>query len=248
LEDEAAKMSKEIDKDEADRKYQLEIDSLDNSAKNFERKIQLQKEAIDKQIAKLEEEKSAYDSVSGAAGGIPDAVKEGEEQTNQFVEFLKTVSPDAKGYFEQIYNKAALLEGATQGSARAMKAFLGYLEDVLKLDMSKLNKIGSGGGYSMNTLDSPILKHSGGLIESYHFGNFAGGLKSNEVYAKLLKGEYVSTEGQMDTFIKNTLPRLSMSMATKSNAINNSSNIKFEMPITIQSMTLQMLAKRLLVK
>lgn len=53
-----------------------------------------------------------------------------------------------------------------------------------------------------------ITKHDGGLVETHHDGDFAGGLKSNEVYAKLLKGEYVSTEKQMNDFITRTLPAL----------------------------------------
>jgi TP901 family phage tail tape measure protein len=52
--------------------------------------------------------------------------------------------------------------------------------------------------------------HTGGLgYELHHDGDFAGNLKSNEVYAKLLKGEYVATEGQMNNFMKNILPKMS---------------------------------------
>ena len=43
--------------------------------------------------------------------------------------------------------------------------------------------------------------HNGGLVESHHNGDFAGNLRSNEVFSKLLKGEYVATEGQMDNFL-----------------------------------------------
>jgi len=53
------------------------------------------------------------------------------------------------------------------------------------------------------------VKHKGGLVESHHEGNFAGNLRSNEVFAKLLKGEYVATEGQMKNFLNNILPKLS---------------------------------------
>jgi hypothetical protein len=51
--------------------------------------------------------------------------------------------------------------------------------------------------------------HTGGLgYELHHNGDFVGNLKSNEVYAKLLKGEYVATEGQMNNFMKNILPKM----------------------------------------
>lgn len=49
--------------------------------------------------------------------------------------------------------------------------------------------------------------------ETHHTGGFAGNvtdLKSNEVFAKLLKGELVSTPEQMDNFIKTILPSIVM--------------------------------------
>lgn len=49
------------------------------------------------------------------------------------------------------------------------------------------------------------------IASIYHTGGFVGGdstLKSNEEFAKLLKGEFVSTPKQIDAFMKNTLPGL----------------------------------------
>ena len=48
-------------------------------------------------------------------------------------------------------------------------------------------------------------------VQPYHDGGFAGGmptLPESEVYAKLLKGEYVATEGDMYNFIHKTLPAI----------------------------------------
>lgn len=42
--------------------------------------------------------------------------------------------------------------------------------------------------------------HSGGFVDDY------SNLQSNEVFAKLLRGEFVSTPAQMDKFVKETLP------------------------------------------
>lgn len=55
--------------------------------------------------------------------------------------------------------------------------------------------------------------HQGGIVEKHHTGNFAGNLMSNEVFAKLLKGEYVATEGEMSNFLKNILPKISTGIA-----------------------------------
>ena len=44
--------------------------------------------------------------------------------------------------------------------------------------------------------------HSGGFVDNYSM------LQSNEVFAKLLRGEFVSTPAQMDRFINETLPKV----------------------------------------
>lgn len=50
-----------------------------------------------------------------------------------------------------------------------------------------------------------------GRAPKYHSGGFVDGVvsgKSNEVFAKLLRGEFVSTPKQMDNFVNSTLPNL----------------------------------------
>lgn len=59
---------------------------------------------------------------------------------------------------------------------------------------------------------------------TYHTGGFVGdltSLKSNEEFAKLLKGEFVSTPAQMDNFMKNVLPQVT-SYSTGATINNNS--------------------------
>jgi hypothetical protein len=60
----------------------------------------------------------------------------------------------------------------------------------------------------------------------YHSGGFVGdftSLKSNEEFAKLLNGEFVSTPRQMDNFIKKTLPMMLSSRGSNGATINNNS-------------------------
>ena len=68
----------------------------------------------------------------------------------------------------------------------------------------------------------PDQYHDGGLVgaKSYHNGSYVGTLpkiKETEVFAKLLKGEVVSTESQMKNFINNTLPELSANISGGTN-------------------------------
>lgn len=76
--------------------------------------------------------------------------------------------------------------------------------------------------------------HSGGLIEEHHNGDFAGNLRSNEVFAKLLKGEYVSTEGQMKNFMTNILPKIATMMPVNVQQRAQSEDISVSIPITVQ--------------
>ena len=65
--------------------------------------------------------------------------------------------------------------------------------------------------------------HAAGV---YHTGGFVGdltSLKSNEEFAKLLKGEFVTTPKQMDDFMHKTLPTMMMRDAGGGATINNNS-------------------------
>ena len=65
--------------------------------------------------------------------------------------------------------------------------------------------------------------------EEYHSGGIVGGtprLPESEVFAKLLKGEHVSTEEEQAKFIRQTLPNLMSSS-------NNTGNYSITVPITV---------------
>lgn len=80
--------------------------------------------------------------------------------------------------------------------------------------------------YKKNLKTNPTTPayHSGGFVD-----NFTA-LKSNETFAKLLKGELVSTPKQMDNFIKNVVPKIAIAGATAHRA-----TIEYNSPlVTIQ--------------
>lgn len=66
--------------------------------------------------------------------------------------------------------------------------------------------------YIPPTDDSP--RHEGGFASKHGPDVFEGTLKDSEIFAKLLKGEYVATEDQMRNFLRKTLPSIA-SEATK---------------------------------
>ena len=61
---------------------------------------------------------------------------------------------------------------------------------------------------ALNARNNPETHHSGGFV-----GGVAG-LKSSEVFAKLLKGEFVATPQMMKRFMTSTLPELARSGAS----------------------------------
>lgn len=69
------------------------------------------------------------------------------------------------------------------------------------------------------------------LSSKYHTGGFVGGvasLQSNEEFAKLLKGEFVSTPAQMDRFINETMPNVVAQAASKGGAVYNAPLVSIE--------------------
>lgn len=60
--------------------------------------------------------------------------------------------------------------------------------------------------------ESPLIKQP--HFSLYHEGGAVGGLSSNEEFAKLLKGEFVTTPAQMKRFMEQTLPQIASYSAT----------------------------------
>lgn len=83
-----------------------------------------------------------------------------------------------------------------------------------------------------------IVRHKGGPAIDTNHGNFAGGLYANEIFATLLKGEYIATEGQMNNFVKNILPKISGVMAREyelkdKSSSNGNGDTNFDMSIVV---------------
>ncbi len=64
----------------------------------------------------------------------------------------------------------------------------------------------------------------------YHNGGFVGGVKSNETFAKLLDGEFVSNKAQMNNLIDKTIPKLTQESVER---FSSNSNIGNFMNITV---------------
>lgn len=112
--------------------------------------------------------------------------------------------------------------GSSGGENDAKKQGVSYEQlTILKLEEQDgwgrfWNGVGNNNGWE-------ALKRATGM---YHSGGFVGdftSLKSNEEFAKLLNGEFVSTPRQMDNFMKKTLPMMLSSRGSNGATINNNS-------------------------
>lgn len=160
-------------------------------------------EATADNVLTQEEIKSLTTTLTTEFGSLPEEIRQ------KIADSLKTtLTIDLKVYFRAPTTGTASLPYPSIPSSR--------------IPTNKMPPPGTGSIYA---------PHSGGLIEEHHAGNFAGNLNSNEVFAKLLKGEYVATEGQMDKFLRQTMPAITNAAVNKSAP---GASISVNMPITVE--------------
>jgi len=234
LEGEAADLETEIAEDSEDRKLDLQLEALDAAQEAFEKVIKTQMDAIDESIEGYREQASAIKSASGGVSGLTSATmtykqiaKDTYDAIMISLEKQKSLTIAQKGYIRDVITKM-LEQGSTADELIAKWEHL-------------MGLIGNWGSTSPNGVwqgadvgSGTIGMHTGGTVETHHDGNFAGNLNSNEVFAKLLKGEYIATEVQMNNFMKNVLPNIAGRMAIEnqnSKVLTGDTNIKVEINI-----------------
>ncbi len=145
--------------------------------------------------------------LSGSSASGMKAFKSGDNGEVKYHGNTYKVEEDSKPDNEtDLYVAAYSINGSDKGYVdRKVFEYDGGLYAMVDGAVVKLRKRGSNKGYNnlYNEWDS-----NGRNEAVYHTGGFVGGLESNEEFAKLLKGEFVSTPAQMDRFINQTLPAL----------------------------------------
>lgn len=235
LEEEAAKLEEEIAEDKADRIYDLQIEALDRLADAFEDGINKQIDAIDDLIEKLREaiELIRETSTGGGGGGGGSGGGGGGGSG------VGGGGMDWDGFFRGLKNTFKLSQEEIDRLVRWKNGYLKVgmgLEEIIRHLTETARgwqywRLQEGVGEGEGDPEHPYF-HSGGIVESHHSGDFAGNLKSNEVFAKLLKGEYVATQAQMNNFMKNTLPKMASYKSVSKDITEGS--ITMNMPITVE--------------
>lgn len=236
---------------------ELQIEAIEKQIEAVEDLAEAQIEAIEKQIEAIREETDALieaideqiealreqldglkESGTGAASAISKGMTQVASDTDKAKDILNKYGIDfgimGKEAITALADQIRKWEALGLSMDEIRKKALAYKE--VLLDLKKV-EFGSGGQIiDKGDGETIIQQHEGGVVESHHSGNFAGNLKSNEVFAKLLKGEYVATENQMDNFLKQVFPKLATHPDVRNISNSNQSigDIHVNMPITVQ--------------
>lgn len=231
-EEEASELEVEIQEDKEERIYELQIQALDDVLKAFEDNINAQIKAIDLLIEKIQEQIKAMTGSGGGGGGgsITQAFKDVEQSAEE----------SRKAVYEALTEMGVLTSNNEKWIGQYIDRWieLGYtVEEVVAKSLALIEKLPGGNWGFQRTPGTggigepdPQIYHEGGIVTKKN--SFASGnLEPNEVYAKLLEGEYVSNEKQMDKFLSSILPSL---VNRGAQTISSSPSIAVSMPITVQ--------------
>lgn len=221
---------------ENEQKYQRELNKKQQNLANLQ--TQLSVSTLDTSAAGIARTRELSNQVTEAQDALDDYTLE------HAVQQIETDLDEQYGEYENfIEGKMAAIEKAIKDLDNTAKASVdmswidGALSDADRLLEELRRQLDSSGAMIEDKFNEVIEKMHGtpsevkvkgkGSLPSftvsqmYHSGGVVGGeaLKHNEEFAKLLKGEFVSTPAQMQKFMNDTLPRM-VTYAGRSNEFN----------------------------
>lgn len=232
--------------DAIEKTSEAQVESIEKTIEAIKEETEDLIEAIDDQIKELRDQLGDLGSAGSASGR---AIAGEYEEVKIAIQKAKDLLAEYGIDFSKMTDEA-ILDLAAQitkwenlyRNLKNVKSLIREIIDSYKegLTLAEANDLAALIAKSRGQEAPDIAVHTGGLInaqgkvESHHAGNFAGNLKSNEVFAKLLKGEYVATEHQMDTFLKKILPQVAMHPDWDRLGSNSVGNITVNMPINVE--------------
>jgi len=213
LEEEAMLLEEEINKDSEDRKYELQIQALEKLESEYQEGIEYQIELIDMEIQRLKDEAEALNSVGGGVSSVTSQYQYQGSVVAQVVDSIIAKLKENKDSVAAVESEMRTL--ITSWVSAGLSADEAYAKAVRYYDY--LSSMGGGGNWQTN---APSATTGTGAVAAvpHHSGGFVGGLKSNEEFAKLLDGELVVTQSQMDKFMKYTLPGMAKTKSVQSSS------------------------------
>lgn len=187
--------------------YKKLIDIRKDLLKSYKKEVDYQKELEKKQrnIANLRTQLSLMKLDGSEAGKA--RVRELEEELSEAQDELDDFT----------------LEHAIDVLTAELDTSYDEYEKLIEREVDRITAAIDGLAASLNI--TPVVPAP---TEQHHTGGFAGGmatLKDNEIFAKLLNGEFVSTPAQMSKFLRDTYPKM-LGMAQSGNG-----GIQYNAPI-----------------
>lgn len=210
LEDETERLEKlqEALEDQSD-KYKDLIDIRKDLLSTYKEEVNYQKELAQKQkaVADLQTQLSLARLDTSAAGQA--RARELQEQLDE-----------ARDKLDE-YTLERAIDDLTKQLDKDYDEYQKFIQEEIDLIVKTIENLAS-------TFKLNLTPNNDGSVsvESHHTGGFVGNvvsLKSNEEFAKLLKGELVSTPKQIDGFMRRTLPNIIVRGRGGGATINNNS-------------------------
>lgn len=226
LELEAQKVEKMRELDDIQNDYSVENQkqALDDEYDQFERANKLKQDQIDAtlkiQLRALETEYKAYeDNINAKIKALEDYLNNTGAITQDAMKLLKDKT---KEFFDELSAWSIKAGNKADELTRKWMLAFGALMNYVQMAMIAANTADGGGITGSGAWDDDDRDFWNEFYpdkyETKHSGGFIGGrpmLKSDEQFAKVLKGEHFDTQYDMSNFMNNVLPK-TMAMASPS--------------------------------
>lgn len=239
----------ELDDFTLEHEIDVVTNELDTQYAEYENYINGQIDGIEDKIDDLGSSTSS--SISGAANSVATAAASAADKITEAISAIELApiinvtaggggtSGGGSGYFEQAkaYIASHGLMHGDKGRWGQDPAFREILNQLTPEEFAALK--GYTQGKAVYDANGRLIRYEK-VAPTYHSGGIVGDmtrLKSTELFAKLLKGEFVSTPAQMKRFMEETLPKIANYSATGSSNEFNAPLIE----ITCESVTTEAL-------
>jgi DNA repair exonuclease SbcCD ATPase subunit len=197
-------------------KYEDEKRAIEDLKQPIEDQIEL----IGDKIEVLQDELDLINEITKAVGGGgPSLINSYQTLEEKVKSVTDTIMARYEGMLERIgLNKAAIEEmartaiekyGTIEAAIRAIIIQLEIMDSIKPRANERINRASQRNqGVDHREPDEEGPYHEGGIVSKHGEEKYTGVLKESEIFAKLLKGEYVATEDQMKNFLRKTLPNM----------------------------------------
>jgi len=245
LEEQLAQERRDLEDAQFEQSIEEQQRALDEEYENFEEYINDQIEALDEYLEREGEiTQEAMELIHGRTQEFYDELMEwnmtygsgvAQDVVDAWQGAIVWIDQFAMQGASSVEGFASRAGGAVSGMTAAVSQAAIDAQEAIAAATANMDSAISSTYERLTALLGGWIFTGGGVFPAqnisvpYHSGGFAGGaptLPESEIYAKLLKGEYVATESEMYNFVHKTLPTIAGS-SSESHSIGDI-NINFD--------------------